>query len=234
MDPGAHLHALPLVERAGDTIRSMPGIVVASVRSGWGAMVATDSIGDEVHVIDLQTGHSKPIVEDDLADLNNVVSGEAVSPALTIANDFLAVAYVGGDALSGITDGRVALFSCNAPLSPNKLHELCPFQTPTAYPFEADGFVDISVCGTRLAVMWNSSIALLDLRGGGAVPAELNAIGSFDFGLSVARAGPVGLAPAGLDLAHLVATLDDQGYLRVWDFDVNPAECVLHDCQSSR
>ena len=86
--------------------------------------------------------------------------------------------------------------------------------------------MDISVCGTRLAVMWNSSVALLDLRSDGDMPAELNAIGSFDFGLSVARAGPVGLAPAGLDLAHLVATLDDQGYLRVWDFDVNPAECV--------
>jgi len=59
------------------------------------------------------------------------------------------------------------------------------------------------------------------------MPAQLNAIGSFDFGLSVARAGPAGLAPAGLDLAHLLATLDNQGYLRVWDFDLNPAGCLL-------
>ena len=66
----------------------------------------------------------------------------------------------------------------------------------------------------------SSSVALLHLRGGRSIPAELNAFGSFDFSLSVVQAGPVGLASAGLDLAHLVATMDDHRYLRVWDFDV--------------
>ena len=83
----------------------------------------TDSIREEVHVIDLQARHSKPIVEVD----------DWWSPALAIANDFLAVAYIKCDGKydpSGIIHGRVALFSRNATFSPKKLHELFPFQIP--------------------------------------------------------------------------------------------------------